>query len=197
MSNQPHSADYFGEQRDFWWHRDESESVETLVARFEFWLRQHRGRLAAGQGNHSIGDVLPGYFAQLGLQSITVHQNDRPASLFPPYASEAQQVLLAQNRQWAQLATGPYEKDSLRGLFLKGGGLGTAFESAYAALLKTYQAEQQALAADTYHSAGGSLNYLVAGRKPRPAVKASPFVRRRGHPLRPRTISRRSSGAPS
>jgi ubiquinone/menaquinone biosynthesis C-methylase UbiE len=68
----------------------EDEPVETLVRRFEFWLRQHRGRLAAGRGNHSLGDLLPGQFAQLGLRDIAVHQNDRPAPLFPPYAGADQ-----------------------------------------------------------------------------------------------------------
>jgi hypothetical protein len=63
----------------------EDEPVEVLARCFEFWLRQHRGRLAAGRGNHSIGDLLPGCFAQLGLREIAVHQADRPAALFPPY----------------------------------------------------------------------------------------------------------------
>ena len=49
----------------------EDEPVEGLVRRFEFWLRQHRGRIAAGQGKHSIGDLLPGMFSQLGLAELT------------------------------------------------------------------------------------------------------------------------------
>src|SRR5882724_10493909 len=31
------------------------EPTEALVRQFEFWLRCHRGRIAAGQGDHSIG----------------------------------------------------------------------------------------------------------------------------------------------
>lgn len=64
-----------------------SEAVETIVRRFEFWLRYHRGKIAGGQGGHTIGDLLPGYFAQLGLSEIAVHQSDRAASLFPPYTT--------------------------------------------------------------------------------------------------------------
>jgi SAM-dependent methyltransferase len=255
MSDQPHSAEWFGEQRDFWWNRDfldleapekfrrafpnvapdlfsfhqgdatklpfpdssfdvvtcqtvlmhlasplaalgemlrilrpggllvcvepnnlwnylsftsltEDEPVETLVHRFEFWLRQHRGRLAAGRGNHSFGDLLPGYFARLGLREITVYQNDRPASLFPSYAGPAQKALVEQESQWKNSATGPWKKEDLRELFLRGGGDETFFETVFADIVEKYRCEQKAIAAGTFHAAGGSINYLVSARKP-------------------------------
>jgi SAM-dependent methyltransferase len=144
----------------------EAESVEALVRRFEFWLRQHRGRMAAGQGNHSLGDLLPGYFAQLGLREIAIHQSDRPAPLFPPYATPDQQALIAQHRQWEHSATGPWDKEALRQLLLRGGGTETFFETAFADLIEKFHREQQALAAGTFHAAGGSLTYLVSARKP-------------------------------
>jgi len=144
----------------------EDEPVETLVNRFEFWLRQHRGRLAAGRGNNSFGDLLPGYFAQLGLRDITVHQNDRPAPLFPPYASPDQKALVEQERQWNNSATGPWEKENLRQLFLRGGGDETFFEKVFADIVEKYRHGQAAIAAGTFHAAGGSINYLVSGRKP-------------------------------
>ena len=144
----------------------EAEPVEFLVQRFEFWLRQHRGRLAAGRGNHSIGDLLPGYFVQLGLQDITVHQNDRPAPLFPPYAGPDQQALVEQERQWKNSATGPWNKEDMRQLFLSGGGEEIAFESTFSDIVEKYRCEQQAIADGSFHAAGGSINYLVSARKP-------------------------------
>ncbi|MBC8094400.1 MAG: class I SAM-dependent methyltransferase [Akkermansiaceae bacterium] len=144
----------------------EAESVEALVRRFEFWLRQHRGRIAAGRGNHSIGDLLPGYFAQLGLGEIGVHQADRPASLFPPYATAAQQALVKQTSQWKESATGPWDKEDLRRLVLLGGGTEPFFESVFAGLMEGFQREQKAITLGNFHSAGGSINYLVSARKP-------------------------------
>jgi len=76
-----------------------AEPVEILVRRFEFWLRYHRGKIAAGQGDHTLGDLLPGWFAEAGLTEIAVHQSDRAASLFPPYDSPAQQALLEQEQK--------------------------------------------------------------------------------------------------
>jgi len=144
----------------------ENEPVEILVRRFEFWLRQHRGRLAAGQGNHSVGDLLPGYFARLGLCDIAVHQNDRPAPLFPPYAGRDQKVLVEQERQWKNSTTGPWNKGNLRQLFLRGGGDETSFENIFADIVEKYHSEQRAIADGNFHASGGGINYLVSARKP-------------------------------
>src|SRR5436190_10401494 len=35
-----------------------SEPVDIIVRRFEFWLRYHRGKIAAQEGDHTIGDLL-------------------------------------------------------------------------------------------------------------------------------------------
>jgi ubiquinone/menaquinone biosynthesis C-methylase UbiE len=144
----------------------EEEPVEILVRRFEFWLRQHRGRLAAGCGNHSIGELLPGYFAQLGLREIAVHQADRPAALFPPYDTPAQKALVEQDQQWKNSGSGPWDKEDLRQLVRLGGGSETFFETAFADILEKFHREQKAIAAGTFHAAGGSINYLVSARKP-------------------------------
>jgi len=144
----------------------ESEPPEAIVRRFEFWLRCHRGRIAAGRGNHSLGDLLPGIFAQLGLRDIAVHQNDRPAPLFPPYAGPDQQALIAQEDQWKRSATGPWDKEELRRLILLGGGTEALFEKVFAEILEKFHREQQAIAAETFHAAGGNTSFLVSGRKP-------------------------------
>jgi ubiquinone/menaquinone biosynthesis C-methylase UbiE len=159
------------EPNNFWNHLAftslaETELVEGLVRRFEFSLRQHRGRIAAGRGNHSFGDLLPGTFAQLGLRDIAVHQSDRPAPLFPPYDSPDQKALVEQNRQWKRSATGPWDKKDLLRLVLRGGGTQTFFEEVFAEMLERFHAEQSGIAAGTFHAAGGAMTCLVSARKP-------------------------------
>jgi ubiquinone/menaquinone biosynthesis C-methylase UbiE len=140
--------------------------VEVLVQRFEFLLRQHRGRLAAGEGNHSLGELLPGILAELGVREITVHQSDRPAPLFPPYASADQQALIAQDLAWLEsVDASPWDREALRRQVLLGGGTEGFFETAYAEFLQTLQREQQAVKDGVFHASGGVLNYLVWGRK--------------------------------
>jgi len=142
------------------------ESVEAIVCRFEFWLRYHRGKIAAGQGDHTLGDLLPGLFAQLGLTEIAAHQSDRAASIFPPYDSPAQQALLEQEQAAMSAATGPWNREAVRRCVLAGGGTGEFFERGFAALLEKFEQEQQAVRAGTFHAAGGGITYLVSGRKP-------------------------------
>jgi len=146
------------------------EPVEEIVRRFEFWLRCHRGRIAAGRGDDTLGELLPGYFAQLGLRDIAVYQSDRAAALYPPYGTPEQKALLRQEEQWIHSATGPWDREDLRQLVLTGGGTEELFERGFAELLGRFTREQQAIRAGTFHAAYGGMVYLVSGRKPANAV---------------------------
>lgn len=144
----------------------DASPVEVLVCQFEFLLRQHRGRLAAGEGNHRLGELLPGWFAELGMKEIAVHQSDRAAPLFPPYASADQQAHLAQERAWLGSAETPWDRETMRRQVLRGGGSEVFFEAAYGKFIQALQREQAGVAEGHWHAAGGGVNYLVSGRKP-------------------------------
>lgn len=143
-----------------------SEPIEALVRQFEFWLRCHRGKIATGQGNHAIGDLLPGCFAQSGLSEIAVHLSDKAHALYPPYQTPAQQALLAQEQQWQSSGDGPWNREEVRRCVLAGGGTGEFFERGFAELLEKCAQEQQAISTGAFHAAYGGLCYLVSGRKP-------------------------------
>ncbi len=143
-----------------------TEPVETVVRRFEFWLRYHRGKIAADQGDHTIGDLLPGYFAEVGLTEIAVHQSDRAAAIFPPYDNPVQQALLEQEQTSKSSATGPWNREEVRRCVLVGGGTEQFFERGFADAVEKLEREQKAINAGTFHAAGGGLCYLVSGRKP-------------------------------
>src|SRR5439155_14718910 len=56
----PHGLLLCVEPNNLWNHLPftsltDTEPVETIVRQFEFWVRCHRGRMAAGCGNHSVG----------------------------------------------------------------------------------------------------------------------------------------------
>jgi SAM-dependent methyltransferase len=144
-----------------------SEPVEVIVRRFEFWLRYHRGKAAAGMGDHTIGDLLPGYLAQAGLEDILVHQSDRVAALFPPYAAPGQQALIRQERQSHDSGTGPWDREELRRQVLGGGASEEFFDHTFAELREKFAQEQEAIAAGSFHAAQGGITYLVSGRKRR------------------------------
>lgn len=160
-----------GEPNNFWNYVSftsltAATPVEALVRQFEFWLRYHRGKVAEGQGDHAIGDLLPGFFAQTGLADIAVHQGDRVGAIFPPYDTPEQQTLLAHERQAMHSSSGPWDRETVRRQVLAGGGSAEFFERVFAELGGKYVREQQAIADQTFHAAYGGVNYLVSGRKP-------------------------------
>jgi SAM-dependent methyltransferase len=141
------------------------ETTESMIARFDFWLRCHRGRIKAGLGDHNVGDLLPGYFAQLDLRDIAVYQSDQVPALFPPYRSPSQQALIQQQRQWTKSGAGPFDRQELRRLYLLGGGTEEFFDRVFADLVQNRSQEELAIAAGAFHAAYGGITYLVSGRK--------------------------------
>jgi len=142
------------------------EALDVVARRFEFWLCYHRGKKAEGQGDHCIGDLLPGFFAQEGLQDISVYQSDRVASLFPPYATSAQRASIKQDREWRQSGKGPWDPAEVRRQVLRGGGTAELFDRTFPELAQKYEAEQSAIKDGKFHAGNGGLLYLVSGRKP-------------------------------
>jgi ubiquinone/menaquinone biosynthesis C-methylase UbiE len=79
---------------------------ETLrVLRFQKTL--HRGKIALGQGDTSIGELLPGYFAELGFRDIAVYSNDRCPAFYPPYDTPSQRADLEQLLKWIDADVSP------------------------------------------------------------------------------------------
>jgi ubiquinone/menaquinone biosynthesis C-methylase UbiE len=143
-----------------------TEPVEELVRRFEFWVRYHRGKRTAGDGDHQVGDLLPGWFAQLGLTELSVYRSDRAISYYPPYETAAQKTLIEQERQWKKTATGPWDRDELKRNVLRGGWSEEAFDRVFAEIENRFALEHQAIGAGEFHAGFGSNTYLVSGRKP-------------------------------
>jgi len=142
-----------------------NEPTETIVDQFEFWLRCHRGRIKSGEGDHNVGDLVPGYFAQLGLHDISVYQSDRVPALFPPYQTAAQQALLQQQREFKNSDAGPFDRKELRRLCALGGGTDEFFDRLFPQVLERCIREADGVAAGTFHASCGGITYLVSGRK--------------------------------
>jgi SAM-dependent methyltransferase len=127
-----------------------------------------RGKQQLGEGNWSIGGLLPGILRAAGLSDVRAYTNDRCIDLAPPYQEPAMRVALQQELAWAaedvSILTG--SRHDTRRLFLAGGGSESAFESAWSVMLRWLRSIEQGIAAGTYHAARGFVLYLVSGRKP-------------------------------
>lgn len=141
------------------------ESVEELVERVEFAVICERGKAALGEGDNSVGDLLPGYFARAGLTDIQTYLNDKTFSLVPPYTSPEQSALKDAMLEDAAQQRWIWPRSVAKRYYLAGGGEEHAFESRWQRRLnRTYEAARQ-LTANQLHTAGGGIEYVVAGRR--------------------------------
>ncbi len=137
------------------------------LARIAFYLACARGKVALGEGDDSVGDRLPGMFARAGLGSIEVCLADKTWPLIPPYATEEQRLfgsLLraeARNRTWLG-----WSEAEARRRFRAGGGSDREFDAEWEVRIREVAAVADALDRGTLHTAGGSIHYLIAGRRP-------------------------------
>jgi ubiquinone/menaquinone biosynthesis C-methylase UbiE len=141
------------------------EPIDSIVKRFEFWLRYHRGKKAAGAGDNTIGDLLPGLFAKLGLKDIKVALSDRAAPLFPPYESQEQKVMIQQAKEWKKTKTCLWDKKTLLKFATAGGASKELLEDGIRLNIELMNQELAEIAEKKFHTAGGGMHYLVSGRK--------------------------------
>ena len=140
--------------------------LDEIFDVLRLYLTGTRGKEHLGEGHDSIGEMIPGYAAELGLKDIEVHLSDKPAPLFPPYAGRAQEVLKAQMLDWDDRGFVLWGPENTRRWFLAGGGSEPEFERLWKVACLSSRKIADALRAGTEHFAGGCTQYLVSGRKP-------------------------------
>jgi SAM-dependent methyltransferase len=141
------------------------EPVDSIVTRFEFWLRYHRGKRMARAGDNTIGELLPGMFGKLGLTDISVSLSDKASALIPPYAANEQRVMIKQTKEWKKAKSGPFDSKSLLE-YAQAGGAGTELLKEGIRLISEMMNQELAeIQKKTFHTAGGGMHYLVSGRK--------------------------------
>lgn len=125
---------------------------------------QH-GKEKLGEGHNSIGDLLPGYFAEVGLADVSVHVSDKASALVPPYRGREQEVRRDEDLAFADKGLYAWTRAETRRYFLAGGGSEADFERLWRVAGAAAKERAAALRAGTEHTAGGGIQYLVAGRK--------------------------------
>lgn len=142
------------------------QSAETAGALVAFLLACQRGKKALGLGDNTLGEALPALFAGAGLRDVDVRQNDRPAVLVPPYASDAERATYEEDMETAERERGIWDLATTRRYWLAQGGDEARFDELWALALDQRRRVAAALRAGTFTRAGGTLFYLVSGRRP-------------------------------
>jgi SAM-dependent methyltransferase len=141
------------------------DSAEELLERLEFVIRCERGKEALGEGNGSVGDLVPGYLAQEGAIEIRTWTSDKTSAMVPPYEGAEQQTLRDDYLNDAGKGWAGWSRDEARRYFLAGGGDQPQFDAAWERRLQETLRDAEAVREGKFHSAGGYLMYVIAARR--------------------------------
>jgi SAM-dependent methyltransferase len=141
--------------------------TSEVVERVEFALICERGKAALGEGNSSVGDLLPGLLVEAGLTDIRCVLNDKTDMLTPPYEPDDQQALREAIIASAGSARWIWSRDDALRYFRAGGGNDSEFEARWQRRLDEGSRTARDLEAHRFHTAGGGIHYLVSARRPR------------------------------
>ena len=121
-----------------------------------------------GEGNNSIGDIVPSTFAERDLVDVCVYLNDKADILLPPYNSPAERATLEERADFKHRGfCSGWTREDTRRYFLAGGGHEGEFEALYLVAIDGSDKIDKAIADRTYAGReGAGIGYLIAGRKP-------------------------------
>ena len=142
-------------------------SVDDIITWVRLQLVCERGKAVLGEGNNSIGDLVPGLFAKRGLVDVRVYLNDKTNVLIPPYDAPEQRANLEEVFDTTNRDFWNWSRKDTHRYFLAGGGRDDEFDALWSAVTSGGDNFQKAIAECSYSSSGAAVQYLVAGRKPR------------------------------
>lgn len=144
---------------------DNPSSIEKQLNDIRFQLICESGKINLGEGNNSVGDLIPGYLSECHLDDIQVYLSDKATPIFAPYNQQEQKVSIEQFKDYLDREVCVWDKEDTLRFFLAGGGTNEEFENHWKENLKEMKKVNQAIDAGNYHSAGGNMFYLISGRK--------------------------------
>ncbi|WPP51598.1 class I SAM-dependent methyltransferase [Catalinimonas niigatensis] len=140
-----------------------TDSIDETIEHIKYALLYEKGKKRYGHGDNSLGDLLPGLLAQLGLENIEVRISDKAIAMYPPYDKQEQ---LATLRQWAQGGhASPSGTDNRDYFAILGKEYLEFYENYHKKYVNKLDQLLVALEDEVYHAAGGALMYVVSGRK--------------------------------
>jgi len=145
---------------------DPTLTTDEVVTLFEMELRTQRGKAALGEGYNSLGDAVPGLMQGVGLTDIAIYTSDKAIPMLPPYATEEAQAMVAECRQMADSQRWFGDEALCRRYWIAGGGAPEVWPERWALRMRTQRTTVTRIDAGELASAGGSMAYIVGGRKP-------------------------------
>lgn len=144
---------------------DETAPMELRISRLRFQFTCEMGKRNLGEGDNSLGERVPEFFARAGLHEIEVYNSDKVALMMPPYASPAERALEDEALEHETRDFASWDRATAEKYFLAGGGTPRDFEAAWRVERERVTAIAGMLRKRTYYACAGGAFYLVSGRK--------------------------------
>jgi SAM-dependent methyltransferase len=141
------------------------DPVDDIMTRARLQLTCERGKAALGEGNNSIGDLVPGLLAER-LVNVCAYLSDKVNVFLPPYDSPEQRAMLEEHADFRHRDFWIWSRKDTHRYFLAGGGRDDEFDAYWSVAVAGRDKFHKAISERTYATAGGGISYLVAGRKP-------------------------------
>ncbi len=139
------------------------DPIDAVLDHVKYALLFERGKKALGQGDNSLGDLVPGLMVQAGLENIDVRLSDKAIAMYPPYDTKEQRATMQQWRtgdRWNSEEFSDYD-------YFK--TLGPDPLEFYETYVRRYahlsERTERYIDAQKYHAAGGAMLYVVSGTK--------------------------------
>ena len=140
-----------------------NDPIEAVLDHVKYALLFERGKKQLGQGDNSLGDLVPGMLAQAGFEDIDVRLSDKAIAMYPPYDTPEQRATMRQwqhGDRWTSDGFSDYD-------YFK--ALGPESLEFYETYVRRYahlgERTERYIDAQKYHSAGGAMMYVVSGTK--------------------------------
>jgi hypothetical protein len=139
------------------------DPIDEILDHVKYALICERGKQKLGEGDSSLGDLVPGLLAEAGFDSIEVCISDKAIPMYPSYDTQEQKATLQQWRKGSSLSGGELPDYKYFKTF------GDRYLHFYELYHEKYHhsGEEflQSIDDKEYHSAGGAILYLVSGVK--------------------------------
>lgn len=137
---------------------------EAAFREMRFCLTCELGKAKLGLGFNSLGEELPELLVREGFEILSIHQNDRPSPLVPPYASAQARDEIALMRDFVERGIYGWGREEARRYFEAAGVEG--FDAEYDFVLARDRARLEAIDAGTFARTRGQVGYLFVVRRP-------------------------------
>lgn len=141
-------------------------SIDDILALVRLQLLCERGKVAAGEGSISLGELVPKLFVEAGLSRVSVFLNDHAGALIPPYQTPEMRAVVEEMRDGVAREMWAWDKETTLRYFLAGGGAQDEFDAVWALAGVAYRQQFAQIESGTFVAPRGSVNYLVSGLKP-------------------------------